>query len=148
MSRQFNLWHDFLKIRKKNLKCSLQSYFSCWGIFCEIVPIWMSVDLTDDKSVMVQAMVWCRQVTNHYLNQCWPSSASSNGATRPQCVKSITFEKHVSRKYFNDWSFAQSASLLEVSLEICWRLLDPLPKHHHGSYQSCLSVLVTPHTKK
>ena len=26
-------------------------------------------------------MTWCRQVTGHYLNQCWSSSISSYGAT-------------------------------------------------------------------
>ena len=27
-----------------------------WGISCEIVLIWMSVDFTDDQSTLVQAM--------------------------------------------------------------------------------------------
>ena len=31
-----------------------------WDIFCEIAHIWMSLDLTDDKStLMVQVMAWC-----------------------------------------------------------------------------------------
>ena len=42
-----------------------------WNISCEIVPRWMSVDLTDDKSTMVQAMACCWQAASHYLNQCW-----------------------------------------------------------------------------
>ena len=32
-------------------------------------------------------MAWCRQATNHYLSQCWPSSMSPSGVTRPQWVK-------------------------------------------------------------
>ena len=28
------------------------------------------LDLTDDKSTLVQVMAWCRQATSHYLNQC------------------------------------------------------------------------------
>ena len=28
-----------------------------WGIFCEIALIWMSLDLTDDQSTLVQVMV-------------------------------------------------------------------------------------------
>ena len=30
----------------------------------------MSMDLTDDKSTLVQVMAWCCQATSHYLNQC------------------------------------------------------------------------------
>ena len=57
-----------------------------WGIYCEIAIIWMSLDLTDDQSTLVQVMAWCRQVTRHYLSQCWPISPSSYGVTRPQWV--------------------------------------------------------------
>ena len=46
----------------------------------------MPLDLTDDKSTLVQVMAWCHQATSHYLNQCWPRSTSPNGATRPQWV--------------------------------------------------------------
>ena len=41
-----------------------------WGISCEIVLIWMSLDLTDDQSTLVQVMAWCRQATSYYLSQC------------------------------------------------------------------------------
>ena len=47
--------------------------------------IW-TLDLTDDKSTMVQAMAWCRQATSHYLSQCWPRSTLPYGVTRPQWV--------------------------------------------------------------
>ena len=46
----------------------------------------MPLDLTDDKSTLVQVMAWCRQATSHYLSQCWPRSMSPNGVTRPQWV--------------------------------------------------------------
>ena len=52
-------------------------------------PRWMPWDLTDDKSTLVQVMAWCRQATSHYLNQCWPSSMSPYGVTRPQWVNGI-----------------------------------------------------------
>ena len=39
-------------------------------------------DLTDDKSTLVQVMVWCRQATSNYLSQCWPSFLSPYGVTR------------------------------------------------------------------
>ena len=47
----------------------------------------MSLDLTDDKSTLVQVMAWCRQATSHYLSQCWSRSLSPYGVTRPQWVK-------------------------------------------------------------
>ena len=47
----------------------------------------MPQDLTDDKSALVQVMAWCRQATSHYLSQCWISSLSPHGITRPQWVK-------------------------------------------------------------
>ena len=59
-----------------------------WGIYYELALRWMSLDLTDDKSTLVQVMAWCRQATNHYLSQCWPRSMSPYGVTRPQWVNS------------------------------------------------------------
>ena len=43
----------------------------------------MWLDLTDDKSTLVQVMAWCRQTTSYYLSQCWPRSMSPYGVTRP-----------------------------------------------------------------
>ena len=57
-----------------------------WGISCEIAPIWMSLDFTDDQSTLVQVMAWCRQATSHYLSQYWPRSLLPYGITRPQWV--------------------------------------------------------------
>ena len=61
-----------------------------WGISWELALRWMSLDLTDDKSTLVQVMAWCRQATSHYLSQCWPRSLSPYGVTRPQWVKHST----------------------------------------------------------
>ena len=58
-----------------------------WGISYEIVFRWMPLDLTDDKSTLVQVKTWCRQATSHHLSQCWPRSMSPNGVTRPQWIK-------------------------------------------------------------
>ena len=57
-----------------------------WGIYSELALRWASLDLTDDKSTLVQVMAWCRQATSHYLSQCWPRSVSPYGVTRPQWV--------------------------------------------------------------
>ena len=53
----------------------------------------MSLDLTVDKSTLVQVVAWCHQATSHYLSQCWPRFMSPYGVTRPQWVKfmSISF---------------------------------------------------------
>ena len=50
---------------------------------------WMPLDLTDDKSTLVQVMAWCHQATSHYLNQCWPRSPMPYGITMPQWVKTL-----------------------------------------------------------
>ena len=43
------------------------------GISYEIaLTRWMPLDLTDNKSTLVQVMAWCRQATSHYLSQYWP----------------------------------------------------------------------------
>ena len=39
-----------------------------WGIAWEIAFRWMSLDLADDKSTLVQKMAWYCQATSHYLN--------------------------------------------------------------------------------
>ena len=57
-----------------------------WGISCELALRWMSLDITDDKSTLVQVMAWCCQATSHYLSQCWPRSLSPYGVTGPQWV--------------------------------------------------------------
>ena len=60
-----------------------------WDIFCKMALRWMSLDLFDDKSTLVQVMAWCCQATSHYLSQCWPRSMSPYGVTRPQWVNSL-----------------------------------------------------------
>ena len=57
-----------------------------WGIACELALRCMSLDLTDDKSTLVQVMAWCRQAASHYLSQCWPRSMLPYDVTRPQWV--------------------------------------------------------------
>ena len=46
----------------------------------------MSLDLTEDKSTLLQVMAWCHQATSHYLSQCWPRSVSPYGIIGPQWV--------------------------------------------------------------
>ena len=63
-----------------------------WAICREIALRWMALDLTNDKSTLVQVMAWCRQATSHYLSQCWPRSMSPNVVTRPLWVKWVIFK--------------------------------------------------------
>ena len=78
---QFNFRKVFCKLILEN---------AGWGISYKIALRWTSLDLTDDKSTLVQVMAWCRQAPSHYLSQCWPRSLSSYGITRPQWVKRAT----------------------------------------------------------
>ena len=66
-----------------------------WGIFCVIAPGWSSPNLTDDKSTSAHVMAWCHHLTNHYLNQCCPSSISPYGITMPQCVYQHIPQHHI-----------------------------------------------------
>ena len=56
-------------------------------VLCVIALRWMSLDLNDDKSALVQVMAWCRQATSHYLSQFWPRYLSPYGITTPNWVK-------------------------------------------------------------
>ena len=42
-----------------------------WGISCEIVLIWMSLDLTDDKSTLVQVMPGTKPLPEPMLTQIY-----------------------------------------------------------------------------
>ena len=53
------------------------------------------------KTSLVQVMVWCHQITNLYLNQCWPRSLSIYGITKPQCVNTL-------RPRQNGWHFPEN----------------------------------------
>ena len=49
---------------------------------------WMTRNITDDQSTLVQVMAWCRQATSHYLGQCWSRSMSPYGVIMPKWVNS------------------------------------------------------------
>ena len=60
-----------------------------WSISYEYALRQVSVDLSNDNSTLVQVMAWCYQATSHYLSQCWPSSLSPYGITRPHWVNYV-----------------------------------------------------------
>ena len=45
-----------------------------WSISCKIILKWMPMDLTDDKSRLVQVMAWC-----HMATEIWVKIGSGNG---------------------------------------------------------------------
>ena len=80
-------WEIWKKFRWVTFKLIL--VINGWGISCEIVPRWISLDRTDDESTLVLVMAWCRQATSHYLSQCWSRSMLPYGVTRPHWVSDI-----------------------------------------------------------
>ena len=55
--------------RSVNFKLIL--IIDCWGIFHGIALRWMSLDLIDDKSTLVQVMASCHHATTRFLCQCY-----------------------------------------------------------------------------
>ena len=47
---------------------------------------YLSMGLSDETSILVQIMVWCRQATRHHLSQYWSRSIYPCSTTRPQWV--------------------------------------------------------------
>ena len=66
------------------------------GISCETTHRWPSLDLTDDKSIMVQVMSVCLKATLCCLSHCWPSSMLPYCITRPGWLKELTSRQHFS----------------------------------------------------
>ena len=104
-----------------------------WGISYEIALRWMPLDLTNDKSTLVQVMVLCRQASSHYLSQCWPSSLSPYGVTRPQWVKSCE-QKGPKEPALLRWFDVITRLFTNSSKASLWKLssqhLKSLQQHH------------------
>ena len=67
------------------------------------------------SSTLVQGMAWWRQVTSHYLSQCWPRSMSPYSTTRPQWVN-----KPKNRLiWFLTWNYDISCVEIFVSIMLC-----------------------------
>ena len=118
-----------------------------WGISYDIALRWMALDLTDDKSTLVQVMAWCCQATSHYLSQCWPRSMSQNGVTRPQWVKWLWALCLDELTYINDFAFEFCNLLIEgldLLLSVGIRQLDFVLRQHDMRRQA-EQVLVQVH---
>ena len=99
-----------------------------WDTFCEIALRRMSLDLTDDKSTLVQVMAWCRQAPSHYLSQCWPRSLSPYDITRPQWVN---WRRWVSHPHSHGWSSSPQWFIgpSECGLHTCVPHSPGIPQH-------------------
>ena len=106
----WNQWFFYSVITFSYTKCFVHSYtvdvvftLSYFKIFiqnsslathCEIALKWMTQNLIDKKSTLVQVMAGCCQAPSHYLSQCWHWSVSPYGVTRAQCVKTLRPEQN------------------------------------------------------
>ena len=103
------------------------SVINGWGISCELALRWTSLNITDDKSTLVQVMAWCRQATSHYLSQWWPRCLSPYGITRPQWVKlqlSTSIYSYCIRyemKYWFPYKMIWAKNLLKATSESDYR---------------------------
>ena len=75
-----------------DLNAILKMYFSnlfYWLVTSDLLMIMPSDECHRTllmMSTLVQVMAWCHQTTSHNLSQCWLSSLSPYGVTRPQWV--------------------------------------------------------------
>ena len=76
----------------------------------------MLQNLTNEKSTLVQVMVWCRQATNHCPSQCGPGAMSPYIIASPRWVKAhILYEtNHIPNLYYFDRSRTLVLSCLFV----------------------------------
>ena len=91
-----------------------------WGTSSEIALKLLSLDLTDNKSTLVQVMAWCRQATSHYLSQCWLRSMSPYGVTGSQWAITLK-QKHNGRHFPDDtfkWIFLNENVWISIKISL------------------------------
>ena len=97
-------WKNWMKSAISNFKSNFSDW--CWGFSCKIALRSMSLDATCGKPQLVQVLAWCRQAAKHHPNQCWPSSMSLYGVTRPQWVNILRFVMNISAFVQMTFSYA------------------------------------------
>ena len=111
-----------------------------WGNPCEITLIWMTLDLTDDKSTLVWIVAWCCQSTSHYLSQCWPRSMASLGHNE------LTWETCTWVQFIDD-----ILVIIKIQWKICfpviiwnrWNLFrSPMTSPLNGCHFSCFFLFL------
>ena len=79
-------------------------------------------NIFDDKSILVQVIVWYHQATSHYLRQCWSRSMSPYGVTKPHWVQACHFfiqQIGVKTKWASILQTSSYAFFVWISL-LCW----------------------------
>ena len=103
--------------------------WSFW-VLCEVALRWIWLDLTDDKSTLVQVMAWCCQAPSYYLSQCWPRSMLPYGVIRPNLVNTCTMNILSALWLQMAWCFSTRASVATVlSVPMCFQLIQD-PGYH------------------
>ena len=82
MSYFSSLTHGRFKWNFQRIIFKLIVVIDGWGIYCEIVLISMSLDLT----TLIQVTAWCRPASSYYLSQCRTRSMSQYAVTRHWCA--------------------------------------------------------------
>ena len=108
---------------------------------CEIALRWISLDLSDDKSTLVQVMAWCWQAPSHYLSQCWPRSMLPYGVTRPQWVNSLALGDVIWYHFINIGSY--NSLYTKPLLEPMWICANYLWQFHNQCIKYCWNGLQT-----
>ena len=82
-------------------------------------PHWWSVN------TLVQVMAWCCQATSHYLSQCWPSSVSPYGVTRPQwrIKKNMEHNIHYRKELQQSTYIKNQEWIMTSTIPGCWFML-------------------------
>ena len=83
-------------------------------IYCEffITMKCIPMDLINNKSKLVQVMVWCHAAPSHYLNQCWLRSMKPYSISRAQWVN------HVGMMYSKFHNLEEIKSNLQLQMHI------------------------------
>ena len=61
--------------------------------YCKYVLMWMPLNTSDEKSILVQVMAWCHWAKINFLSQFWVGFMVPNGVTRPQSVNQIFLDQ-------------------------------------------------------
>ena len=94
---------------------SVNSEYMLWikslGASCEIALGWITQNIFNDKSTLIRVMAWCRQATNHYLNQCWPRFTSPYDITSQS-----TLSWYLYHHWFRHLSFQRKQAIRSARL--------------------------------
>ena len=129
--RYFDTYLTYLLTRDSNHELLLSKSIlsiAILRIFFEMVIMWITKDLTDDKSLMISfyIMVWYRQATSHYLkNQCWPRYMSpymtSLAHNDSKCLASIYYRQSIVYQLSWVWCAITLFSLLLIPWTIIYQ---------------------------